>query len=795
MIYFNFIATSKNLVTKIIIFAKNNIMSTHTIQDIVNETRGKKNIPDFIVYIFLAFILFIDFLPHATAIDVLYSQFFYISILNLVFAVYFYLKKESLSDVTLLFKKSYIFWTYLAFVVISGISFIVARNSTLVLEKFIELIIGFCLFINLSILLRHKLHLIYSIILIVAIAAFFQSGIELYYLKQKTSSSSLVEALSLMAERAGNINILAASLTIKIPFLLIGIVHFKGLKKIFVLISLLFVTTVILLTAARASFINIILINIVFIAFYLKKHSFSKTSLVSCFSFIIPAVLAILIANQVFEKSKDNSRYVSLEDRLQTINTKDESVNARLLYWGNTVEMISKDPVLGIGLGNYKIESIPYEKTEVNDSMISLHTHNDFLEITAETGILNGIIYLSIFVFVVFINLKRAFKPGTEETQTIAILALMLSIVYGIDSLLNFPMFRPTMLIFFVLLLVLALINKSATDAISGTETKKIMPLVLIVTSLITIYFAFLGYEASLLEYKIKKDAANSFSTNLLTGDELIDELPKFKNTLSTAESFYEQVAIYYIHEKEYNKAFKYLSKAEKINPYFGRLFYHKMIIANARGNSDSAYIYAKQAYYLRPRNLNFFKMSTQFARSKNDTLELLKENKIFNSYRKLPEAWTITAGELRKTKYDHNKLIKFIDEGLKEFPGDSTLLNQKASTQSEDYLKEAQVFMSKNNQSKTLELYLKALKADPENVDACQNLAYYYYNHGDYKQSLTNFLKALKIKEFPSGRTEFMVGNCYLKMNDIQNSCKYFTISKSKNFPDAKKQLELNCK
>lgn len=771
-------------------------MTTYTIQDIVNETRGKKNIPDSIVYTFLSFLLLIDFLPHSTAIDILYPQFFYLSILNFVFAVYFYFNKEAISaDMAFLFKKSYVFWSYLAFVVISGLTFIIAKNSTLVLEKFIELVIGFCLFINFSILLRHKLHLIYSIVFIVTIAAFFQSGVELYYLKQKAGSTSLLNALSFMAERAGNINILAASLTIKIPFLLIGIIHFKDIKKIFILISLVLVTTVILLTAARTAIINITLINIIFIAFYLKKSSFSKTSLLNCFSFIIPAVLAIVIANQVFQKLKDNDRYVSLENRVQQINTKDASVNARLFFWENTIQIIEKKPILGIGLGNYKIESIPYEKTQLDDSTISLHSHNDFLEITSETGILNGLIYFSIFLFVVYINLKRAFKSGTEETQTIAILALMISIVYIMDSLLNFPMFRPTMLVFLVLLFVLTLLNKPILNDISEKSNKGIISIALITISLITIYFAFLGYKASSLEYLIKEDSSNSFSNNLLTGDELIKELPEFKNTLSTAEPFYEQAAIYYIREKQYDKAFNYLSKAEKINPNFGRIFYHKMIIANARGNRDSAYIYAKQAYYLRPRNFNFFKMATQFARSKNDTIELLKENKTFNTYRKLPQAWIITAEELGKTKYEHSKLIQFINEGLKKFPGDSTLIKQKATVESAEYLKEAQGFMSKNNQSKTLEFYLKALKADPENADVYQNLAYYYYNLGDYKQSLDNFLKALKIKELPSGRTEFMIGNCYLKMKDIQNSCKYFTISKSKNFPDAIKQFELNCK
>lgn len=219
------------------------------------------------------------------------------------------------------------------------------------------------------------------------------------------------------------------------------------------------------------------------------------------------------------------------------------------------------------------------------------------------------------------------------------------------------------------------------------------------------------------------------------------------------------------------------------------------MIISNAKGNIDSAYVYAKKAFYMRPRNLNFFRMSTQFARVKNDTLELLKEHKAFYKYRNTPEAWDITALELERTNFNRRKLITFINQGLKSFPTDSVLIKQKALLLSTDFLKQAENFRVKNNLSKTLEFYLKASKADPQNAVIYQNLAFYYYNQANYKEALANFRQALKIEELKSGRTEFFIGNCYLKLNDNYNACKYFKISHVKNFPDAQKQLLLNCK
>lgn len=753
-------------------------------------------VPNYIVLLFIGAILLIDFLPHSKTIDILYPQFLYLSILNFVMSVYLYFNvKEITIHVISSIKRSYLFWAYFTFIILCGLSVLAAKNTTLVIEKFIELIIAFCLLINLTILLKNKLHLLPKIILIIGIATFFQSALELYYLKQKANQTTIVTALGLMAERAGNINILAASLMIKIPFLLIGITHFLGLKRIFLVITLLFATTTIFLTGARTALLSIILIYILYVIYYFKTYSFNKSSFYSCLTFIIPVIFSIGITNAIFKKSENNDRYTSINNRIKQINTSDASANLRLLFWNNTLQLIEKHPINGVGLGNYKVESIPYEKTQMDDSTISLHSHNDFLEITSETGIINGLLYISIFAFVFFVNAKRILKAEDIETKTIAILVLMLTVVYVMDSLLNFPMFRPTMLIFLCLLLVLTIVNTPEIKNFEYHSGKNKIYLALLLISVVTTYFTFLGYKASNLEYVIQKDNKNSFINSDLTGDELIKELPKFKTTLSTAESFYEYAGIYYMNEKKYDEALKYLSKANKINPHFGRIDFYKMLISNAKENRDSAYIYAKEAFYLRPRNLNFFKMSAQFARSKKDTQEILKEHKLITQYRKIPQAWQIAAEELQKANYDNNKILNFIDLGLKEFSGDSILTKQKNDILVSNYIKEGRALVDKDNSDKELSFYTKALKLDSQNAEVMQNMAFYYYNKANYKQSLSYFLDALKYKKFNSGRTEFFIGNCYLKLNDKENACQYFNLSNSKNFPDAKQQIVQNCK
>ncbi|MEA9412578.1 O-antigen ligase family protein [Flavobacterium sp. PL02] len=756
----------------------------------------KQNISDSVAIFFIILLLLTNFLPHPKSIDLLYPQFLYLSGLNLVMGLYFYFNPNVISTYTFpLLKKSYLLRLYLLFIILCAISAINTKNTTLVLEKITELIIAFCLVVNFIVLLKNRLDLFNKIVFIVGITAFIQSCVEIYNLKLLASQGTISFGLQNMVKTTGNINILASSLTIKIPFLLLGITTFSGYKKLFSYITLLLAITTILLTAARATFISLFLVYIVYIIFYLKNNSVNKSSLATSISLTIPIIIAVFITNLVFERSANEERYISLGNRVEQINLKDESIKTRITIWGNSIQLAKENPITGVGLGNYKVESIPYEKTLDNNSSISLHSHNDFLEVAAETGILNGLIYLSIFILITFINIKRIFKSAETNRKTIALLTLMMTIVYGVDSAINFPMFRPAMLIFLCLIFVLTIINTPPPSSLEFETNKSKSYLILITISIITSYFAFLNNKASSLEYLIQKDVESLFATNNLTGDELLKRIPKYKNTLSTAESFYEYAGIYYTNEKRYDDALKYLSKADKINPHFGRIFFYKMVISNAKGNIDSAYIYAKQAFYLRPRNVNFFKMSAQFARAKNDTSEIFKEHNLFIKYRNIPEAWGIAAEELQKSNYNSSKLLRFIDNGLRYHPADTLLTKQKNNILIQKYTNEGRDLFLKNDLKKSLELYQKALKIDPNNPDTMQNLAFYYYSLGKYQDAKSYFLEALKRREFKSGRTEFFIGNCYLKTNERENACKYFSISKAKNFPDAQQQLNLNCK
>lgn len=757
-----------------------------------------KGIPDFIVLLFIVSLLLIDFFPYFKSMEIIHPQFLYLSVLNLLIGVYFYFNSEFIAESIIpILKKSYILKIYAIFLFLCGLSFITAKNTSLVLTKLTEIIIVFCLFINLSILLKNKLHLLYKIIFIVGLSAFVQSWQQLSSFIIIPRNASIIQLLSDMKGNTGNINILAASLTIKIPFLLLGITHFNNYKKWILLLTLFTVTAVIFLTGARTALVNLFLIFLVYILYLFRENSFYRPTFIKVLFIIIPVLIASLYSNTIFEKSKDTPRYVSVENRISQISTDDTSSQARLTFWNNILKISKKSPVFGIGLGNYQIESIPYERLTANDSNASLHAHNDFLEILAETGILNGCVYLSLFIVVFFINIKRVLKATDFEVKTIACLTLLLLIVYEVDSFFNFPMYRPTMQIFLALLLALTVVNNSKTsDEVPDVISKKDLKLypVLIVIALLTTYSAFLINKASRLEFLIVADDINTNKKGFLTGDEIIKRMPKYPNVLGTSESFYEYAGIYYIREKQYDKALKSFSHASKINPYFGRIDFYKYLISKEKRNLDSAYVYIKKAFYLRPRNLDIYQTSAHLAAFKKDTTEILKEHAIVWQYRKDPQAWTIAATELQNAGFSRKKLVQFIDIGVKEMPNDSTLLKQKNTFLITNYIIEGQNFIDKSNPAKALETYQKALKIDPTNIYVMQNIGFYYYGLNQYPKAITYFKNALKHPGLNNGKTEFFISLCYMKTNDKENVCKYLLLARDKNYPGAQVVYDKYC-
>ena len=770
-----------------------------------------------ILLLFLFSFLIIDFFPQFGSIEIIAPQFLYLAFINIITGVFLYKNQTLISNgLVAVFKKSILFKAYIGFLLLCSISMFSANNFSLAIVNFIQITTVFCLFVNLSILLYNKLDLIYKIAFLVGISILVQSYLELSHFIGTAKTTTILNRLSELKGNTGNINIFAASLAGKIPFLLLGITNFSKWKKGLLILSLFFATLLIFLTASRASYISLFVEIVLFIIVFLNINVQKKPKHINYIGILLPLLIAFFTANIIFEKAKNKDRYESVTNRISQITsskTEDASINARLTYWDNAFKIIKKNPVLGIGLGNWKIEAISYEKTQSNNLLISDHPHNDFLEIAAETGILNAIIYLFIFIFGLFLNLKNIFSKKEYESKIIAAIALLLLTSYGIDALFNFPLYRPTMQINFCFFLVLTILNTNRIDAVKEFEFKKVAILILIFMSTITLYFSYCTFKAYTLENDTRIDLAQDETKYQFSSNEIINRIPQFPAIQTNSQPFMELAGIYTLKEKNYPEALKYFNLSQKMNPYTGRSEWYKYKIYKELGNKDSAYFYAKKAFEIRPRSEDYYLSAIVVEAAKKDTTAILKIHNQFSKYVQKPSTWINTSSALAQSQYSNKALIQFIDAGLVLFVNDTTLLNRKKSFQNDGIrnniktLKDVNTEVVKPNNinmanqygteskfDKAIVYYKKALLDDPKNIIITQNIGICYFKLNQFKTAIIYLEKTLNSPTLTDGKTEFLLGAAYLNAKNKEKGCQNLKLAENKNYSGAAELVVQYC-
>ena len=183
----------------------------------------------------------------------------------------------------------------------------------------------------------------------------------------------------------------------------------KGKKKWLILIILVFTLFLTKSINAAIGFLAGMLFY-----FYLRKDlSFKKYFLIALPVLISAAILLLRQAN--------------IKEHLLPIF----SAMRRLEYWKETLSIITRYPILGVGPGNFNLT-------------LSRYAHNTYLQICAELGIV-GILTISYFTFSIF--------KAQKEDKYLYIPLLTASILFLFSNFLGFSFFLPEVaLIWWVIL-------------------------------------------------------------------------------------------------------------------------------------------------------------------------------------------------------------------------------------------------------------------------------------------------------------------------------------------------------
>ena len=201
-----------------------------------------------------------------------------------------------------------------------------------------------------------------------------------------------------------------------------------------VLISLAFY--MIFLLSSRAMIISSIAISILYFLFeiIILKNNFIKSLI-----YFLP----LLISFTFFQTNYNQIDNFSIQERMSTLNTEDESVNTRIRFYKHGVNHVIENPIVGLGIGNWKIKSIDYDSAKIFSYIVPYQLHNDFLEIGAELGVLGMFLYILFYFERLWHFMINIFK---KRSIYHAILGLSVLVVF-IDSNINFPFYRPIIII------------------------------------------------------------------------------------------------------------------------------------------------------------------------------------------------------------------------------------------------------------------------------------------------------------------------------------------------------------
>jgi len=380
--------------------------------------------------------------------------------------------------------------------------------------------------------------------------------------------------------------------------------------------------------------------------------------------------------------------------------------------------------------------------------------HNDFIEITAETGILGGLAFLSIFLLIMFGFFRACRKSLTNENNLKYLFFSSLGIIaYSVDAFFNFPADRPEIQVLFAIYVASAAayfdsmyIHESSTsysliNKLKLFSYRKCMAFFTIIVLSIFSYLLALNVKSSVFQRFAFEDNMNA--TYKKAAASMLEGFPFIPEITAANEPIVTNIAFYLIHECKYREAIDMLLKNNS-SPYDGRREFYLSVAYSQFGKLDSAVIWGQKAHDLKPmeykinRNLSIMllnagkkdeamQITAEFAKGLKTSAEAWKlASNTYLQCGKLEDALALikTAGKYLPRDTAIVRQLGLINYSLKFYPYDS-LYNLAIKT------------INAKQYSKALELFNDFIHKKPETAEAYEQRAICHFNLRNFKQGL----------------------------------------------------------
>ena len=638
-----------------------------------------------------------------------------------------------------------------------------------------------------------------------------------------------------------NKNILASAMFIKIPFAIWLFYFYKNTLRIIGGIGVLVGTLAIFFMSTRAFYLATILTTLIFITygaidyFILKRRETGVKVLMHVGLVVLAFGIFSFVQNYLYPQQVRQS--TSFGARLAEVtNQENTSNNLRKTAWVITAtDMIPNDPLLGVGIGNWKVRFLQYENSYSPHYIYMYKNHNDFLELTAEAGIFAGLAFLAIFLLAAYYFLRGTYKNKNPEQEQWFFLPLFGLFAYSFDAFFNFPQDRPEIQALFgiyvgiaVGLAVLYFSKKKAEERKLPMSIVGFIGAVAVVAMVLNVVVERMYFDSSKIQRMVKEEQQGVRPTKS-PSDYLIRNYPRIPNLTAVAEPVDVEKARYLIDEKKFDEARKVLASIH-YHPYDARPEYFTAVsyFMEENKNNDSIYKYAHKARMIKPNffgNLNLETFALNNMGKEQESIHLLKQYLGLekDSVQKPQPKWKtilknrfhvdVDRDALRGNRsevqawnslaylQEKNNLIAdaraTLDSAIVYLPDNKDIINNRnkiiSRMQVEQfaplYTQAMQLYLQQRY-AEAIPIFTKFLEKVPAHIDGLRYRAISYYNTQQYQKAINDMAEMESLGVPVDAVLNNYRASCYYMLGDKANAKVFFQKAASEGNADAQRNL-----
>ena len=575
----------------------------------------------------------------------------------------------------------------------------------------------------------------------------------------------------------GNINIMAYLMLVKIPIILY--LYFTKQHKFFYLtIITISVYIIFSILQTRSAILGLIMV------YSLTTLSFifiSKASSIKSYRPLLKTFLTLVIAFLLNNFQSNFFETNSVQERVSTVTnfSEDKSLQQRLRYYKSAFISFTKHPILGVGIGNWEVESVNYEKEFMQTYVVPYHAHNDYLEVLAETGIIGFLLYFG-FIFITVYKLFRYLIKVREREKKFFAGFLIISIAaYLFDSLFNFPFDRTIQQVHLILIISISISLLKHDIEIKNLKFRKTLLIFLILIIPASLY-------SSVRLFNYSQDAANMLrmlnnGDYTLVSEEEIDKYEmKYRNLTPTAMPMSAVKGMHYMKREEFNESVKYFKEGIGLSPH---LYMSESFLgySYARINElDSALYYTRKAFINAPNNPVHFSNYAYSLSLVGDSIE------IKNAYESIKEEYRDDLmDELYLIAMNYTIDSESAEFALEDFNFKITASNDKLKRRyyqlkvGEDIMYEADYyyklgvkFLEEDNFIEAANYFDKASDLNPFELPYKENAANAYMKQGNDQKALEILNELIDNQEYKTDTVLYLRGLILYGLDDKTKAC-----------------------